>query len=612
VAHRPARGVLTRRTRAAPGAGSEADIADTPALPSRRRTRQFARRLLPPLVYVLVAFAYTLPVWRDAGGLSAGGTGDNLHFMNFLAWTPHAVSTGRNPLFMRALFYPHGVNLAWNTSVPLGGLVIWPVIALFGPVVAFNVFVVATIALDGWCTYLWLRRHVSSTSAAVAGGLLVVLSAWIPTHIPQLNLLSFWAIPLLFIAAKNVVSRTRPVLWGVVLGLVAAVQLYLSTEMLALALITLAIALAALAATHLHDVRRFAGRAAAGYALSAVVFAALAVPYIGYQLFGPYRIHGAVEPSNRYVADLQSFMVATPVTWLFPQSVSGTVSSAWTGRYEVITYIGVPLAVIAVYAVARWRHDRLVLATALTTVALLLLSLGPHLHVGGTDTGILLPSIVFTRLPLLDNLFPVRFGLFAMFGLALLLAITLDRTLVALRTTGRRQLVPDAAAGALAVIAVVACASTLPVAASTVTVPPYFRPGGAAAGVPRGSVALVAPYIDEEPASAMPMVWQAQADFRFALIDGLAVTTDAAGRTIFLQSTPLLDAFRQIQTAGTLPAETPKLRATLLAELHRDGVTVAMVGPMPHRELAVQFVSWLAGGIPRDVEGVSVWTALSP
>ena len=68
------------------------------------------------------------------------------------------------------LNYPDGVNLMWNTSLPLPGLLLAPVTATWGPVLSFNLLVLA-YGLSAWCAYLAIRRFVPGHLAAAVGGL---------------------------------------------------------------------------------------------------------------------------------------------------------------------------------------------------------------------------------------------------------------------------------------------------------------------------------------------------------------------------------------------------------------------------------------------------------
>jgi hypothetical protein len=41
----------------------------------------------------------------------------------FLAWLPHALAKGRNPIFTDAIWAPAGINPSWTTWVPLEALI---------------------------------------------------------------------------------------------------------------------------------------------------------------------------------------------------------------------------------------------------------------------------------------------------------------------------------------------------------------------------------------------------------------------------------------------------------------------------------------------------------
>src|SRR5580704_8936218 len=44
---------------------------------------------------------------------------DPPQLMWLMAWWPHALTHGLNPLFTDVIWAPHGLNLAWATSMPL-------------------------------------------------------------------------------------------------------------------------------------------------------------------------------------------------------------------------------------------------------------------------------------------------------------------------------------------------------------------------------------------------------------------------------------------------------------------------------------------------------------
>jgi len=543
----------------------------------------------------------TAGAWRDPSRLSPGTGGDTFKFMAFLAWVPHALASLQNPFWMPVIDHPAGVNLAWETSVSLGAVAVWPFQAGFGPVVAYNVFIFLTLVLDVACSYLWLRRHVRSAWAAMPAALIFGFGPWIGVHLIHANLLAFWPLPLLFITVEDVLAvRGSALRLGLQAGALVAVQLYLAEELVALAAIALLTALpigAAIGPRPWPDLRRLAGSGSVGIALASL----LGAPMLLFQLLGPRAVHGAIQPPNVYVADLQSFVFGTLKTWLWPSSLNA--SQSWTGLGEATAYVGLPLLLVAAVVAWRTRRDPVLRTLAASSVALAVLSLGPHLHLGGIDTGLRLPAALFNRLPLLDNLLPVRISILTDFGVALLAAVAIDAALTDRRTLSR-------AAAGLALLGIAAVIVRVPAPATHAVIPAYFDRGGAAGRLPAGTVALVGPYIDDGEADAVPMLWLAESDFKFSLIDGFAITVNPDGHVTWLPDNPVKAVFHELQATGATPAETPAERASLLGELHARGVNLIVLGPMPHRSEAVAFVSWLVGAPPQQVEGVQLWPGL--
>ena len=77
-----------------------------------------------------------------------------------------------NPLFTNYLDYPDGINLMWQTSVPLLGLLMWPVTATLGPIFSYNLVMTASVALSAFCGFLACRRHVSQAWPAAVGAVI--------------------------------------------------------------------------------------------------------------------------------------------------------------------------------------------------------------------------------------------------------------------------------------------------------------------------------------------------------------------------------------------------------------------------------------------------------
>jgi len=99
--------------------------------------------------YLAAAVAVTARLWVDpAGRLQVGDPHDVDLFAWYMRYAATAVSHGRLPaLVTTALNPPQGVNLMWNTSFLLPGIVLTPVTLLAGPQTSLTL--VLTLSLAG-------------------------------------------------------------------------------------------------------------------------------------------------------------------------------------------------------------------------------------------------------------------------------------------------------------------------------------------------------------------------------------------------------------------------------------------------------------------------------
>jgi hypothetical protein len=207
------------------------------------RLRRLARRLRPgpPAVVLLVYLG--LAVWMFAPAWSSpttttlsGGDGDPAIFMWFLRWVPFALGNGHDLLVSHHLNYPDGVNLMWNTSLPLPGLLLAPVTTAWGPVLSFNLLLVLAYGLSAWCAYLAIRRFAPAHLAAAVGGLVYGFSPAIRVQSHHLHMSLAFLVPLMLLALHEILVRQRrsPWLVGTGLGLMAGAQLLIGEELLAM------------------------------------------------------------------------------------------------------------------------------------------------------------------------------------------------------------------------------------------------------------------------------------------------------------------------------------------------------------------------------------------
>jgi hypothetical protein len=551
---------------------------------TRRRGRWIALA-----AYTLLAVALFSSTWVDPAGRWIGSPKDPQLFIWYLGWIPHQLSHGLNPLFTDYLSYPPGVNLMWNTSMIFPALVLWPVTALFGPVVAYNLLITAGIALSAWCGFLAAGRFIESRLPCFVAGLVYGFSpALMAQALGHPHVLVALFPPVALILGHEILVRRRlnPVVAGALAGVAAALQLLTGEELLAVTLLVAAFGIALLALLHRDQVLASLPYAAKAAAAALIVFAVLAAYPLGFQFFGPQRVFGSVQGQDVYVSDLLAFFLPSSLV-----RFTGNVT-------ENDAYVGIPLlALFAAGLAIGWRTPR-IRWVGLTAIAVAVLSLGPHLHVDGFVSPVVLPWAAIANLPLMGSALPARLMAIGFLGIGIVVAYTSARAMTAPR---RRRI----GTGLLLLAGIAAIVPPLPYPSVAATVPAFFRPGGDVERIPAGSVVLVTPFSSKESADAM--LWQATAGYRFRMPEGDAFTPGPylGPHPSFLHST--LDRL----DAGLPVAMTPDVRAAALADIKSFGVTRVVAGPSTGQAAIVEFLTEVEGQAPVTDGGVEVWWTVS-
>jgi hypothetical protein len=145
-----------------------------------RSVHRYRPVLIAGGVYLVLAVLLWWNVWTShPTSTTTCGCGDSSLFTWFLAWPAYAISHGLNPLYSTAMFHPAGVNLLSNTAEVGFGIVLAPVTWLFGPIATLNVALTLSPALSALAMFVLLRRWVSWSPAAFAGGLLYGFSPFV-------------------------------------------------------------------------------------------------------------------------------------------------------------------------------------------------------------------------------------------------------------------------------------------------------------------------------------------------------------------------------------------------------------------------------------------------
>jgi hypothetical protein len=548
------------------------------------------------LAVLLLGATWTAPTTRTLGG----GVGDPGVFIWFLRWTPFAIGQRITPFFSDYLNHPGGINLMWNTWVPLPGLLLSPLTLAFGPVLSLNVLLTLAYGLSAWSAYLAIHRFVPSHGAAAAGGLVYGFSPSMIGHAHHPNLILVFLLPLLLVLVDEVLIRQRwsPVWLGVTLGLVAAAQLLTGEELLVATGLISAALLVVLVAMFPRAVPGRVRYAVTAIAVSLLVFGPLVAWPVKAQLTGRARVQSDITPEVRGSSDLLAVVTPNRLSAIAPNAAI-RLGDRFRGSKE--TYLGIPMLLVAVAVVIARRRDAFVRVGFAMLVVCLLLSLGARLRIGGQPTDVVLPWAAMEALPLVQNMVPSRLALLTALFAGLLLAAALDGL------WRRGGWLWRGLAVLTAVVVLAALAPPAPFRArEVVATPPYFSTAAVRA-LPRDGVALVVPFPRRGRVNEA-MVWQAEADLWFKMPGGYFVGPDRGGGTRHDAAPTTTSVILNRIHRGRRPPElTPALRRRIARNFAIWRVDSVVLGPMDNREVMSGFLTELLGRPPASAGGVAVW-----
>ena len=616
------------------------------------------------LLYLAIAIAFFGTIWFTPGAPSStalGVGGDPQLAIWFLRWQGFALAHGHNLVFTTYLDAPQGVNLMWNTTAPLMGVILAPLTLTLGGIFAYNVAETLGLAVSALAAFVMIRRYVRTTDAigtiaALIGGALYGFSPYMAAHaLGHPPAVTLFIPPLMLLLVNDLFVRQtgRVIRGGVALGVLAAVQLLIWEELLLAEALVGAVGIIVLLAFSavarpteplsivIRQRWRYSARA---FAAAFLTFIVVAGGPLAIQFFGPQVVHGAVWAPNQFVTDLLAFVTPTPLQAISPAFAARLSDHFSANVYEWSGYLGIPLIALFGYAIrSLWsrgmtRSAGLVGIFTVAGVIVALLSMGPLINVAGHTTplpvGLIALAIVFTIrrrvvhkgvrraariilwtfllvwgatifVPIVSDVIPARLMLFVFLFAGLVLAIWLDQALREARAA-RRSLAFHAMPLLLAGLALVPLIPRQPFPTMPLGVPSFFTTPALVDQVPSESVALVAPFAYDWRL-AVPMLWQSESGMRFRMPEGFAWIP---GPSYVPHRSALGDAMAGIAKSGSASAMTSDARLRYAHDLQAWQVQTVIVGPMANQDQMVRFFSDILGRPPIEEGGVYVWFGL--
>jgi hypothetical protein len=594
-------------------------------------------------LYLLLAIGLWWHVWSTTPStVMTCDCTDAGRMIWYLEWSAFALTHGHQLLFSNWLFHPVGLNLLADTSVPAIGLAMAPVTLLAGPVAAINVASTLIPALTAFSMFWLLQRWVRWTPAAFVGGLAYGFSAAVIVQLAfgWLNLACLALLPLMLACFDELYIRQRigAARVGTALAVLVAVEFFVSTEMVLLICVTVAVGTVVLIGyAWLYDqigLRHRLRHGAVGLGVAGLVALVLLGYPVWFFLAGPAHLSGMLWSTN------------------VPGDLGNAVSNLWShlGRWGPLTsrqlvqevhvlggyrgpalpspsYLGPGVLGVLALGTLIWRSDRRLWFFAVLGGLTFALSL----RVTSTAWG---PWAVVTHLPVFDNVTQSRFDAVFVLCAAVMLAIIVDRSRSGAlewftrRRDGRRPTLQGrdgpsqwrAGAVALAVASVAmvpviaVLAPNLPLTVQPVTVPRWFTV--TAQHLPPHEVLLTYPFPTADSQSAI--AWQAigQMHFQMAGGGGPSGTVARAGANALgfdvlnMASVPL----------GPAPVPTLKNLRAVREAMRNWGVTMVVVPDdtgLPTFEtgrgtsFGVAFFTAVLGSPPLRQDHAWVWSDIS-
>lgn len=289
----------------------------------------------------------------------AGQGSDPYQFVWMLAWVIHALRLHQSLFYTHLMWQPLGVPMLWVSSVLLPSLMLVPLTLLAGPVVVYNLVILAAPVLAGYCAYRLCLRASGDPAASVLGGFVFGFSgAEMAMDFATPNLSLNFLLPCLaLLALRRFTGESRGAV-GIVLGVLGlAAQFFISIEMFATMVVFGALAWGLAWALN-PEMRPGLMRLLRDAALTGVGALVLLSPALA-EMFRHFGwVHIPSFWPYYFVDDPANLVVPTQLT-LFGSGLAWPLAKHFPGLLqEQDAYLGLPLIVICVAYARRARGAR--------------------------------------------------------------------------------------------------------------------------------------------------------------------------------------------------------------------------------------------------------------
>ncbi len=384
--------------------------------------------LLSPLLvllgYLAVTCLFTYPLLLEFAHrlIGRGDLRDLWQSYWNLWWVKTALlNLKANPFHTPYLYHPWGASLYFHTLNILNGFLALPLQLLFGNTVAYNLLVVVSFTLGGYCTFLLASDHMEEKSAAFVAGMIFTFS---PFHLWHANgrmqLVALQWLPLYILFLLRALERK-----SVRSALLASISLLLTslTDWYYLLYLFLFTALAVVYHCWKEGKCQAIKETSMLMALIVALFLFLDSPILlpmVREARGQDYMFAPFGHTVSYSADLLSFFIPSSTHFLWGGKVQAWRAALPGGWNE--NFIGYTVLFLAALSLIAPRRKRVGL-WLFSSLLFFLLALGPLLHLDGRKvSAIPLPyALLYRFLPFLAiSRYPARMSVMVFLSLSMM------------------------------------------------------------------------------------------------------------------------------------------------------------------------------------------------
>jgi hypothetical protein len=394
---------------------------------SAGESRSLRRSLYALLIFVAFSCLFLIPIHFAMSHrliTQKWDLPDASQWIWFYSWWPYAISHWINPIMSYRAWAPTGVNLAMAVSTPFTSLVLSPVTYVFGPIVTYNVSLLAALITSAWCAYLLCYKITGSFLPSVTGGWIFAFSPYVLNDMNgKPSLVTLWSLPImLLLAIKYLKGEIGPRML-VLLSCITLTSLFYTTAEICVTFVFMS------AMTFLLAICLYRGdpvyqrliKLGALALITLMMTAVLAAPFAYYGFFGPGAFTGPIHQPYDFSNDLLSLVIPSSFIWVGGSALHPEFLHLH--GWQIDDYLGPAVLLTMVLFFIQFRHQKYGKLIIVMVVFSLILSLGPYLAIYGHPTAIGLPFCVLSQIPVLDKAIPDRYCLYAYMGISLAVAL---------------------------------------------------------------------------------------------------------------------------------------------------------------------------------------------